>query len=235
MMYQIGNIPVQIVRSRRKTISLEIKKDCRVVLRVPNRMPKRDIVRFLNEKQSWLEENYAKMVQRNKVRMAAKAKYHLSDSKIHELAEQAVEVVPKRVAHYAARMDVTYGRITIRHQRTRWGSCSSNGNLNFNCLLMLAPPEVLDYVVVHELCHRKYMNHSKQFWAEVAKVMPDYKKCERWLKRRQLADWVILERKMYTILTVEDDLHINNLLKKRLARQGMPVVRRFLGQRRCCG
>ena len=129
-----------------------------------------DIVRFLNEKQSWLEENYAKMVQRNKVRMAAKAKYHLSDSKIHELAEQAVEVVPKRVAHYAARMGVTYGRITIRHQRTRWGSCSSNGNLNFNCLLMLAPPEVLDYVVVHELCHRKYMNHSKQFWAEVAKV-----------------------------------------------------------------
>lgn len=91
MMYQIGNILVQIVRSRRKTISLEIKKDCRVVLRVPNRMPKRDIVRFLNEKQSWLEENYAKMVQRNKVRMAAKAKYHLSDSKIHELAEQAVE------------------------------------------------------------------------------------------------------------------------------------------------
>ena len=133
MMYQIGNIPVQIVRSRRKTISLEIKKDCRVVLRVPNRMPKRDIVRFLNEKQSWLEENYAKMVQRNKVRMAAKAKYHLSDSKIHELAEQAVEVVPKRVAHYAARMGVTYGRITIRHQRTRWGSCSSNGNLNFVC------------------------------------------------------------------------------------------------------
>ena len=96
--------------------------------------------------------------------------------------QQAVEVVPKRVAHYAARMGVTYGRITIRHQRTRWGSCSSNGNLNFNCLLMLAPPEVLDYVVVHELCHRKYMNHSKQFWAEVAKVMPDYKKCERWLK-----------------------------------------------------
>ena len=68
MMYQIGNIPVQIVRSRRKTISLEIKKDCRVVLRVPNRMPKRDIVRFLNEKQSWLEENYAKMVQRNLAR-----------------------------------------------------------------------------------------------------------------------------------------------------------------------
>lgn len=85
MMYQIGNIPVQIVRSRRKTISLEIKKDCRVVLRVPNRMPKRDIVRFLNEKQSWLEENYAKMVQRNKVQMAAKAKYHYRTVKFMSL------------------------------------------------------------------------------------------------------------------------------------------------------
>lgn len=182
MMYQIGNIPVQIVRSRRKTISLEIKKDCRVVLRVPNRMPKRDIVRFLNEKQSWLEENYAKMVQRNKVRMAAKAKYHLSDSKIHELAEQAVELVPKRVGALCGPDGCDLGRITIRHQRPVGAVAAAMDNLNFNCLLMLAPPEVLDYVVVHELCHRKYMNHSKQFWAEVAKVMPDYKKCERWLK-----------------------------------------------------
>lgn len=65
------------------------------------------------------------MVQRNKVRMAAKAKYHLSDSKIHELAEQAVEVVPKRVAHYAAGMGVTYGRITIRHQRTPLGAVAA--------------------------------------------------------------------------------------------------------------
>ena len=88
----------------------------------------------------------------------------------------------RRVAKYASIVGVTIGRITIRSQRRHWDSCSAKGNLNFNCLLMLAPSEVLDYVVVHELCHRKYMNHSKQFWAEVAKVMPDYKKCERWLK-----------------------------------------------------
>ena len=79
-------------------------------------------------------------------------------------------------------MGVTYGGITIRNQRSRWGSCSGQGTLNFNCLLMLAPPEVLDYVVVHELCHRKEMNHSAAFWAEVARVLPDYEARKRWLK-----------------------------------------------------
>ena len=77
---------------------------------------------------------------------------------------------------------MTYGRITIRNQRSRWGSCSSQGNLNFNCLLMLSPPEVIDYVVAHELCHRKEMNHSPKFWAEVERVMPDYKQRQKWLK-----------------------------------------------------
>ena len=86
------------------------------------------------------------------------------------------------MAHYAPLVGVSYGRITIRCQRTRWGSCSSKGNLNFNCLLMLAPPEVLDCIVVHELCHRKEMNHSQRFYAEVLRVMPDYRERYKWLK-----------------------------------------------------
>ena len=98
------------------------------------------------------------------------------------LADKAIEVIPKRVKYFAPIVGVTYGRITIRNQKTRWGSCSAKGNLNFNCLLMLTPPKVLDYVVIHELCHRKEMNHSKSFWAEVEKVMPDYKEAVRWLK-----------------------------------------------------
>ena len=83
---------------------------------------------------------------------------------------------------YAPLVGVSYGRITIRSQRGRWGSCSGAGNLNFNCLLMLTPPQVREYVVVHELCHRKQMNHSSQFWAEVERILPDYRQRRQWLK-----------------------------------------------------
>lgn len=94
----------------------------------------------------------------------------------------AKKVIPEKVAYYARLMNVTYGRISIRKQKTRWGSCSNKGNLNFNCLLMMMPPEVLDYVIVHELSHRLEMNHSKRFWAQVEKVIPDYKTQKTWLK-----------------------------------------------------
>ena len=77
---------------------------------------------------------------------------------------------------------MTYGRITIREQKTRWGSCSSKGNLNFNWKLIRMPQEILDYVVVHELAHRMEMNHSPRFYRIVASVLPDYKIRERWLK-----------------------------------------------------
>ena len=95
---------------------------------------------------------------------------------------EAVRVIPARVAYFAPLVGVTYGRITIRNQRSRWGSCSSKGNLNFNCLLMLAPPEVLDSVIVHELCHRLEMNHSKRFYAHVHRVYPEYDRAHAWLK-----------------------------------------------------
>ena len=87
-----------------------------------------------------------------------------------------------RVAYYAEKLGVSYGKITLRQQKTRWGSCAANGNLNFNWLLILAPPEVLDYVVVHELCHRREMNHSQAFWKEVEKILPDYRERQKWLK-----------------------------------------------------
>lgn len=106
----------------------------------------------------------------------------LSMTEIHKLADLALKVISVKVKHYAGLMNVQYGRITIRNQKTRWGSCSSKGNLNFNCLLMLAPDEVVDYVVIHELCHLIEMNHSKAFWKQVEQMMPDYKKHSKWLK-----------------------------------------------------
>ena len=101
---------------------------------------------------------------------------------VKKLADEALKYIPERVKFYAPKVGVTYGKITIRNQRSRWGSCSSKGNLNFNCLLMLTPPEVIDSVVVHELCHRKEMNHSDKFYAEILKVFPDYWKWNKWLK-----------------------------------------------------
>ena len=100
------------------------------------------------------------------------------------MTEEAKKMIPPLVEKYAALMGVTYGRVTIRHQKSRWGSCSSKGNLNFNCLLMLTPPECVEYVVIHELCHRKHMNHSAFFWAEVKRVMPDYAIWEKWLRTK---------------------------------------------------
>lgn len=106
----------------------------------------------------------------------------LTQCRIDQLTEQAKTVMPPMVAEYASKMRVEYGRIAIRHQRTRWGSCSTKGNLNFNCLLMLTPDYVQKYVVVHELAHRKKMNHSSDFWMIVESVIPDYKKAKRWLR-----------------------------------------------------
>jgi len=107
----------------------------------------------------------------------------LTEEELSALREQARRDLTERAKLYAPRVGVTYGRISIRHQKTKWGSCSSGGNLNFNCLLMLAPPEVLDSVVVHELCHRRHMDHSAAFYRDVRRVFPEYDKWNAWLKK----------------------------------------------------
>lgn len=106
----------------------------------------------------------------------------LSSDEIKKIKKQARKIIPERVEFWSKKIGVTYGRIAIRLQSSRWGSCAQNGNLNFNCLLVLMPLEVLDSVVVHELCHRRHMNHSREFYAEIDRVFPNYKQCDKWLK-----------------------------------------------------
>ena len=101
---------------------------------------------------------------------------------ITELKAKAKEELPAVVKKYASLMEVTYNRITIRHQKTRWGSCTKTGNLSFNCLLMKMPENVRDYVIIHELAHRKELNHSTKFWSIVAEYCPWYKEAKQWLK-----------------------------------------------------
>ena len=169
----MADIQYRLVRSSRKSVAIQIMPDGEVMVRAPMRTPKAEIDRFVAEKRSWIEKHLPKA-------QAMQPKF--TDAQIKALADQALRDIPERVRHFAPLVGVTCGSITIRNQRTRWGSCSSQGNLNFNCLLMLAPAAVRDYVVVHELCHRKEMNHSVKFWTEVARVLPDYAEHRRWLK-----------------------------------------------------
>ena len=169
-----------VIRSNRKSLSLQIRPDGSLLVRAPLKLPEKEILKFIREKSDWIEKHLQKVESAN--RAAEEAPLSMED--IHELAEQALGELPIRVRFFAEKMGVTYGRITIRNQRGRWGSCSSAGNLNFNCLLMLSPPEVQDYVIVHELAHRKQMNHSAAFWEEVEKVLPDYRQQVKWLKEQ---------------------------------------------------
>jgi len=173
----------QVIRSRKrhKSMTLQITPDARLVVRVPYYASAEEIRRFVSRNQRWIEQNIER-VRRENAQRAINPDDRISPEELRRLAELAKHTIPPRADFYASQMGVTYGRITIRNQKTRWGSCSAKGNLNFNCLLMLAPPDVQDYVIVHELCHRKQMNHSRLFWEEVRRVMPDYRRREQWLK-----------------------------------------------------
>ena len=166
---------IRVIRCSRKSVGIRVTDEGEVIVRAPLRMPQGELSGIIESKRNWIDKTLAKVQNRE---TAPK----MTAAETEELAQQALKVIPPRVKAWAAKVGVTYGRITIRNQKTRWGSCSAKGNLNFNCALMLCPEEILDYVIVHELCHRKEMNHSKRFWGEVAKVMPDYEKRRRWLK-----------------------------------------------------
>jgi len=175
----MGREDFEIIRSNRRTISLEITPAGQVLVRAPRRMSELEIRAFVESKSSWLAKHLQK---KEKDMELLQEEGCFTEREIKRLEQLAKQVIPEKVAYYARLMGVTYGRISIRKQKTRWGSCSREGNLNFNCLLMMAPPKVLDYVVVHELSHRLEMNHSARFWAQVEKAMPEYRVPRKWLK-----------------------------------------------------
>ena len=172
-------ITYEIIKSSRKTIAVEVRQDGSVLVRAPRNCPQSRIDTFLKEKQAWVlakvEEQKEKEADSMKIQPLSEAEQRLYRDKAREIFEQ-------KVSYYAQMMGVSYGRIAIREQKTRWGSCSGEGNLNFNWRLIFAPAGVLDYVVVHELAHRKEMNHSPRFWRVVEDTMPEYRKYQKWLK-----------------------------------------------------
>ena len=168
----------RIIRSNRRSLGLEVNTEG-LIVRAPIIATDAEINSFVSEQKAWIEKSLKKVAEKQKTLENLEP---LTMEDIRVLADKALKVIPERVRYYAPKVGVTYGRITIRNQRSRWGSCSAKGNLNFNCLLMLTPPEVIDSVVVHELCHRREMNHSDRFYAEVLRVFPDYWKWDKWLK-----------------------------------------------------
>lgn len=173
-----------LIRSGRRTLALELRGDGTVVVRAPKRVSRAEIERFVQSREDWIQAHRERMAAR---RESLGAPEKLSPEELRALAERAKTVIPERAAYYAPLVGVSYGRITIRAQRSRWGSCSARGNLNFNCLLLLAPQQVLDSVVVHELCHRREMNHSPRFYAQVLRVFPEYRIWSAWLKEHGAA------------------------------------------------
>ena len=171
-----------VIRSKRRTISIKINIDLSITVRVPLHISRAEIERILKKKEYWINKRMTE-IKENLAKYEDSNSSKLTPDEHKLLINQARRIIPEKVATFAKLIGVEYGRITIRTQKTRWGSCSSSGNLNFNCLLMLAPSNVLDYVVVHELCHRKEMNHSKAFWREVEKIIPNYEEPIRWLRK----------------------------------------------------
>ncbi len=166
----------EIVRSRRRTVALEVTREGRVLVRAPLRMPQGEIERFVASHAAWLEKAQAKV--------AARQGAHppLTEQETAALRQRAKEVLPGKVAHYAAIMGVTPTSVKITSARTRFGSCSGKNGICFSLYLMQYPEEAIDYVVVHELAHIRHHDHSPAFYAEVAKVLPDYKERMKLLK-----------------------------------------------------
>lgn len=180
MKMKIGEYNVEVRRSKRKSAAIKITADMQIVVFVPVYVSDNEIERMVISKSKWIDEHMLKVQSTIDERSKLEK---ITFEKIKELADQAVEYIPKRVKYYAEKENFVYNKITIKNLVSRWGSCSTKGNLNFNCLLMLTPDYVIDYIVVHELCHLREMNHSEKFWAEVEKIMPDYQRAELWLKQ----------------------------------------------------
>ena len=211
----------QIIRSRRRTLGLQVTSDAQLVVRVPQKMPLEMVHAMLRQKHSWIlkKQRYARehylpaaplsfasgekflylgkeyglsLIPGTYGTLVFNGKEFLLPPGCVPLAqwlfrdwyrEQAAEFLSSRVLHYAGMIGARYSRIGISNAKGRWGSCSSKGVLNFSWRLMMAPQEVVDYVVVHEVVHLEELNHSKRFWQKVKALASDYLEAKRWLER----------------------------------------------------
>lgn len=179
---KLYELPYTLIRSSRRSCAISIDPGGHITVRVPMRTSREEISHFLIDKRIWIITKYLEALQKQQCRPVS----DLTDTQRAALERRyiaaAKEYFPQRVDYFNQFTGGSYNRITIRDQKTRWGSCSAKGTLSFNWRLMLAPPAIPDYVIVHELCHLTYMNHSAAFWQKVESVYPDYRTARKWLK-----------------------------------------------------
>jgi predicted metal-dependent hydrolase len=169
-----------LTKARRKNISLSVNKRGQVEVKSPFFVSKKMIDDFVLSKKDWIKNAQHRISYLNKTPKAETAQ---------DLAKQKIlakRLIIERIAHYNPDERFRFKKVTIKNMSSRWGSCSYEGNLNFNYRLIYLEPELLDYVVVHELCHLIEHNHSARFWLEVKKIIPDYKARERKIKKHLL-------------------------------------------------
>lgn len=210
-----------LVRSRRRSIGLEVRPDATLVVRAPTRTPLWFVESLLREKAGWIEEKLSKArshvsllprhdfltgerfpylgrdwplavvaFQKTPLTFDDKAGFSLDMAAFDRgevifeqwYRDQARKLLAERVQHFAPLVGVSLPRLRITGAERRWGSCSTTGTVSFTWRLIMAPMDVIDYVVVHELAHLREMNHSVRFWALVVSVLPDYEERRRWLK-----------------------------------------------------
>ena len=176
----IGGIDFEceLIRSRRKSVAIKLLPGKIICVKCPYFVSRAQIKLLLESR----AEHIIKACEK-----AENAPAAIEENELKELKKQARQDITQRVEYYAAILGLEYGRIAIRAQKSRWGSCSGKKNLNFNCLLILCPEPVRDYVAVHELRHLREMNHPPRFWALVESYCPDYRQCRKWLKENGTA------------------------------------------------
>ena len=169
----------RLVRSKRKTLAIEVTPALEVVVRAPLFISKRRIEKFALEHESWAEKSKEKIKEAIRNRPPEP-----TEAEINELKKRAREIIPDRVAFFSELTNLKPTAIKITSAKKRFGSCSGKNSLCFSYLLMRYPQEAIDYVVLHEIAHIKHKNHGREFYALIEKYMPDYKQREKLLKGR---------------------------------------------------
>lgn len=203
----------RLVRSGRKTLSLQINKDAELIVRAPNRLSVKKIEQFIDEKSAWIIQKQQKIKKQHPTVRYQNGEKFLYLGKYYPLKiikqshpqldfdgcyfylcekgktqfkhwykMQFKKIALPRLAFYSDQSQLSYNQVRVKSQKTLWGSCSPANNINLNYLLIQSPIEVIDYVIVHELCHIRHKNHSKDFWNLVESILPNYKKNRQWLK-----------------------------------------------------